>query len=440
MRKAAVLFLSVCTTFLTLKYAFAAPKQLNSGEIASCIRRLDCKRTFVVAHRSNGFKAPENSREAVSKALLAGVDIIEIDVRESKDGYWYISHDSSLARTTTRTDNLNDKISLELEDVLLKNGETLPMLEDIYDLTYGRKILNLDFKVNAVEKVAEWIASKGSFDDFIFFVDNGREMRSAAKMKVKYPEMIVMARLSGDVSLKKIKNIFGELPEIIHTDFTTAEDIQALKSEGVKVFANAFSAERLPSILKFLAEQQLLAAEIDFIQTDDPKHWKKKLRKVEKKYEKWFNFGVVYPDKLIRSSAPTKRFLRYAKERYGINIVVDLRSPTSPNEGPQILKEREWAAELGVKYISLHATSSDMLKHTEYLRRLMDENENHRILVHCQGGKDRTGALVAYLRMQDGWSYEEARKEMEKYGHDAKLRPNFHERLKKFYENIKSPK
>ena len=54
----------------------------SSKEIANCIRDIACKETIIVAHRANGFGndkiAPENSREAVKRALEAGVKIIEI--------------------------------------------------------------------------------------------------------------------------------------------------------------------------------------------------------------------------------------------------------------------------------------------------------------------------------------------------------------------------
>lgn len=434
MKKTIALFLFLIAAILVPHAAYSAPPKLHSSKIASCIRRTECQRMFYVAHRANGFGAPENSAEAVKRAVEAGVPIIEVDVRSSKDGYLYVMHDATLDRTASANGKIAEKTSVELENISLSNGEPIPMLQDIYDLTTGKALLNLDFKVNAVTEVAEWVEKTGSWDDFIFFVNNKQEMLSAAKMKSKYPEMIVMARLTDETDLQKIKRMFGHLPEIIHTDFTNGEDVALLKSEGAKTFVNDSSFDYLPKILKFPIEQQILSSSVDFIQTDNPKSWKKKIRKLERKYEKWFNFGTVYPERLLRSSAPSKKFLRYLKEYYGINIVIDLRSQTSPIEGPKILQEKQWAEELGLKYVSLHTTSSGAVKNADYIKRLLEENGENKILVHCQGGKDRTGALVAYLRMQDGWTYEEAKREMEKYGHNVERHQNFHERLQKFYE------
>jgi len=55
------------------------------------------------------------------------------------------------------------------------------------------------------------------------------------------------------------------------------------------------------------------------------------------------------------------------------------------------------------------------------------------ILIHCQAGKDRAGVVTAFLRMQDGWTYEEAEKEMRQYGHNSQKHEEvFHRRLRTF--------
>ena len=55
---------------------------------------------YVAAHRGWSEKYPENTMIAYRKAAELGVDQIEIDVRESKDGHLVIMHDATVDRTT----------------------------------------------------------------------------------------------------------------------------------------------------------------------------------------------------------------------------------------------------------------------------------------------------------------------------------------------------
>ncbi|MGG5257557.1 glycerophosphodiester phosphodiesterase [Phycicoccus avicenniae] len=54
----------------------------------------------VVAHRGSAAGAPENTLAAVRLALEHGADVVETDVRRTRDGVLVVLHDESLARTT----------------------------------------------------------------------------------------------------------------------------------------------------------------------------------------------------------------------------------------------------------------------------------------------------------------------------------------------------
>jgi protein tyrosine/serine phosphatase len=49
--------------------------------------------------------------------------------------------------------------------------------------------------------------------------------------------------------------------------------------------------------------------------------------------------------------------------------------------------------------------------------RVMSDPANQPVYIHCALGQDRTGVVVAAYRMdRDGWSFEEAEKEMQSFG------------------------
>ncbi|WP_417360890.1 glycerophosphodiester phosphodiesterase [Gallaecimonas pentaromativorans] len=57
-------------------------------------------KVMVISHRGVAGLAPENTLAAVEKAVLLGVDAIEVDVRRAKDGALVVFHDDSVDRTT----------------------------------------------------------------------------------------------------------------------------------------------------------------------------------------------------------------------------------------------------------------------------------------------------------------------------------------------------
>jgi Glycerophosphoryl diester phosphodiesterase family len=249
----------------------SAPGSASSREVARCIRDRTCHRTYVVAHRANGFGAPENSREAVRRAVLAGVPAIKIDVRVSKDGEIFVLHDGKLDRTTNLRGRIDGLTAAELDRARLANGETLPRFTDIYALARGRSVLTVGFKNDVVERVADWLHANGSFDDVVFFVNTGEQMQAAARAKARYPEMIVMVRLLDTrVTVDSTRAVFKGLPDIFHTERVGAARVAELHALGPKVFMNAVPWEDYIWPVNYLGVRWLLGSKLDFILTDEP--------------------------------------------------------------------------------------------------------------------------------------------------------------------------
>jgi len=63
--------------------------------------RLELDRpVLTVAHRGASWHAPENTLAAVRAAVALGVDMVEVDVQQTRDGALVLVHDATLARTT----------------------------------------------------------------------------------------------------------------------------------------------------------------------------------------------------------------------------------------------------------------------------------------------------------------------------------------------------
>lgn len=120
---------------------------------------------FVVAHRGchnpspldRLDSAPENSLMALDHCVALGVDMMELDVRRTKDGVLVILHDDSVDRTTNGSGKVSDLTLAQLERLRLrKNGggtvspllteQAVPTLAQVLDRAEGRIMLNLDIK------------------------------------------------------------------------------------------------------------------------------------------------------------------------------------------------------------------------------------------------------------------------------------------------------
>lgn len=105
-----------------------------------------------IAHRGASNLAPENSLEAFSKALSLNADMIEFDVRCTKDGVLVIMHDNDVGRATDGEGSLRRLPFEVIRNFRLPNGKTVPTLQEVLRLLKGRCVAKIDLKESGVEE------------------------------------------------------------------------------------------------------------------------------------------------------------------------------------------------------------------------------------------------------------------------------------------------
>ena len=120
---------------------------------------------ITVGHRGTVRFAPENTIAAFEKAIELGMDLIEIDVRETKDGHLVIMHDETVDRTTDGTGRVSE---LTLERIKQLDagswfgaqfkGERVPTLDEALKAMKGRALPDIDFKAGTPEKLVAAVA------------------------------------------------------------------------------------------------------------------------------------------------------------------------------------------------------------------------------------------------------------------------------------------
>src|SRR5215469_15488394 len=120
------------------------------------------------------------------------------------------------------------------------------------------------------------------------------------------------------------------------------------------------------------------------------------------------DFGEVTPT-LYRGGQPTREGFENLA-RMGINIVVDTG---------RLTRDEGLITSLGMRYVSLpwycpfpkDKVFADFLK-------LIKDNSDKKVFVHCRLGEDRTGMMIAAYRMgTQGWNAEEAMRELHDVGY-----------------------
>lgn len=112
-----------------------------SGKIDQSLKGYEFE---VIAHKGASGTAPENTLVAFKKAIDLGVDMIEIDVRHTKDGEIVVIHDETLDRTTNGRGLVHDYTLAEIKeldagswfDPAFRN-EKVPTLKEALDLING---------------------------------------------------------------------------------------------------------------------------------------------------------------------------------------------------------------------------------------------------------------------------------------------------------------
>jgi len=128
-------------------------KEINKAFIAP-----NSKIILIAANRGVHNDFPENSMSAFTKAIELGVDVIEIDIRNTKDNFLVIMHDDTVDRMTNGKGRVNELTFEEIGKLRLKfNGqltdEKIPTLEEVLMLAKGKILVDLDIKTDVVQVI-----------------------------------------------------------------------------------------------------------------------------------------------------------------------------------------------------------------------------------------------------------------------------------------------
>ncbi len=124
---------------------------------------------------------------------------------------------------------------------------------------------------------------------------------------------------------------------------------------------------------------------------------------------------------LYRGGRPSQTDILRLREM-GVKTILSLEKGIVRKEPCRVKKAREWAREAGIRFehIPMHAIWPIRRKDIEKALAIMSDSGNRPIFVHCDGGYDRVGIVIACYRIKyESWKPEQAYEEMKQYGHNA---------------------
>ncbi len=118
-------------------------------------------RPYVMAHRGASGYAPENTLAAFHLAIRQGADLLETDLRFTRDGALVCIHDATVDRTTDGHGAVSDMTLAEVKKLRVRSAfddrypnERAPTLEELLDATPGDVALALELKDPLFEQTA----------------------------------------------------------------------------------------------------------------------------------------------------------------------------------------------------------------------------------------------------------------------------------------------
>jgi glycerophosphoryl diester phosphodiesterase len=216
-----------------------------------------------VGHRGAGATEPQNTLRSFERAIALGVDMVETDVRQSRDGALVLAHDEEI-RGSGRELVVAGHDLAALRSLDLGHGERIPTLDQALAMVRGRCALMIDLKGEGFEvDLVEAIHASGLPYDQI--VVPGGSSYSRAGIRQLDPHIPLSLSLDADWD----PQITSEFITVIDTDAVTwqhplinPERVALLHDRGLFVYA--WTVDDLATM------RRVIAAGVDGVITNRP--------------------------------------------------------------------------------------------------------------------------------------------------------------------------
>lgn len=223
-------------------------------------------RTRIVCHRGACRHAPENTIASALAAVRLGGDIIELDVRQSRDSVLYVLHDATVDRTSNGRGAIAELDSTELDRLDAGSwfapefeSESLPRLSRFIDALKDKAGLYIEVKNADADAIGRAIRAAG-IEQNCFTYSETEIMRAAMTQAAPWLKRMINWRDLDD--LDQARQLGCAILEF-HAMDLTAERLAAVRRLGLEVMVH--TADNEPEIFR-----QALLERVDYLNIDYP--------------------------------------------------------------------------------------------------------------------------------------------------------------------------
>jgi hypothetical protein len=202
----------------------------------------------VAAHRG-GYGFPDsNTVTRFELTRMAGADVIETDLRLSKDGVVFLFHDSLLDRATECTGPIAERTAAEIERCHLKGLSRGPdRFEDALRWARGRVILDAELKTREVAQPAIDLVRRYAAFDWVYF-QVGNDLEKYRMVRRYDQQVAVEVGPRGKRARQWLTDLLAERdPGLVivqlHPDFLSPEILREIRAGGKLASLNAWLLE-----------------------------------------------------------------------------------------------------------------------------------------------------------------------------------------------------
>ncbi len=249
----------------------AAARPTHARTISATLANPHFKQVLASGHRGAPSHAPENTIPSFEKAIELGADIIEIDVRYTRDGHFVIFHDDTVTRLTGQPGTIEERTLAEVQQLEIWIPEfsdfpklKIPTLEEAVKYLRNRAIIYLDHKTGPLRGLAEEVLGLKATDNAYIVV---RTPRAAWEARAVSPALHLMAAIAEKEPASLMDSFLPTRPTLFELPppHLTPENVERLHAMGIRVFTNAMKIE---NIIPYVTYDYLLSRGADVIQTD----------------------------------------------------------------------------------------------------------------------------------------------------------------------------
>lgn len=158
----------------------------------------ESQKVLVTAHRGDWRNTPENSVQALKNCIAMGADIMELDLKKTKDGHLVIMHDQTIDRTTTGKGNVSDYSLAELKTFFLRSGSghptkhQVPTFVEILTIAKDKIIIDVDKGYGYYPQVIKELREQGMVGQAIVSVKGNSSLSQVEQEVGKIDEDVTI--------------------------------------------------------------------------------------------------------------------------------------------------------------------------------------------------------------------------------------------------------